>query len=193
MPLVKDSRRSVGNYTPSGRQRRNGSGLGRQSYKPPKVPGIGRSRIKELEERYATGGYDRFCWNCKIVCEKLVHISEGRSLEERSAWICEPCRARVGENRKCKSVKDCCDPAKAEPCQFCHELTDPCRFVIMWKKGELYKSCSVCPSVREGVKEWVCRPDYLLDHSLARCCDCKIIDLSSPRYFSRGRCCKIEQ
>lgn len=183
---------SNGNITPSGRIRRAGKGTGRSCYKCPKAPGIGKGRARAtgLVKNGEIPAYDLYCWSCKTVSKGLRHISPEKDLNDRSSWVCEECYQNAQESRKCHSEKDRCKEDSAERCQFCLELTDPCRFVWMWDSGELYISCPVCPSDKEGIKEWICKPDYLHDHSLARCCECKMIDLSSPRYYGRGECCK---
>lgn len=178
------------NVTPSGRRRRVGRGHGRSHYRPAKAPGIGRGRGRALGKKKGFSGYDLYCWNCKTLSTDLHHVSHGRDHDERSSWVCEECYQKAREMRRCHSTKDKCKRENAELCQFCFELTDQCRFVWMWKDGRLYKSCPICPSVREGIREWVCKPDYLEDHSRARCCECKMIDLTSRKYYGRGQCCK---
>lgn len=143
------------------------------------------------------------CYQCESKEHKLLYpVCRGEDPLHKRNFLCLDCRKIQLKKRKCLSRRDKC--SSTEICSRCDEEYAPCRGVFVWRKnyqqirndpeepgGEIILVCSTCARHPGVVKEWWCKPDYLLDHGQARCVKCNKINLRREKIWGRCPHCKI--
>lgn len=144
------------------------------------------------------------CQYCSSFVSKIYKIE--------SLYACEYCKEKLENFRKCQSKTHKCQEENI--CSLCQENYHSCRTVNVWSanlqqnskkvlvtKGfifvnnyednKLMKVCALCAQHSGITHSWVCKPEYLYDHSLACCGVCKNVNLSDGKFYGRGPCCKF--
>ena len=154
----------------------------------------------------------KICCYCKHHFEELHMICKNEDSKKQSSYACLECKMKIEENRKCHSITNKCQ--KEKTCQYCEEKYAACREVLVWTfnsknqtvyiksdfgfyvaslnsqmENKLVAVCAACARHSGITHSWVCNPDYLNDHSRAKCIQCKTINLNHGKKWGRGPCC----